>query len=408
MRAPARLSAALTASALAATLVTTPLAGPAGADPRPLVGEPQPRHSSDGLPGATAAQRSAPARWRPARSDVESARVAPGVAYSAWTTRSDPARDPMRVHLLEVDLARARVDLLSGTPVRRRQSVRRMVEADRAVAGVNGDFFDIGDTGAPLGGSVDRQQRMRTARAADWTRGFWIGADGIPRIGRMSLRGSLVQRPKVRIRHLNSPTVWPGRIGAYTPDWGTTVGARVTDGRTRQVREVVIERGRVVSNRTRLSSGRAIRGRVLIGRGAGADRLRTLRRGQRITTSWHLDKRPRIAIGGESFLLRGGRVLASDDAALHPRTALGIDRDTGHLLLLVVDGRSESSAGATMVELARLLRAQGAEDALNLDGGGSSTMVGRLPETGMQVLNDPSDGQQRRVPNGLGVFARTR
>jgi exopolysaccharide biosynthesis protein len=44
----------------------------------------------------------------------------------------------------------------------------------------------------------------------------------------------------------------------------------------------------------------------------------------------------------------------------------------------------------------------GAEDALNLDGGGSSTMVARRPVTGrLRVWNSPSDGHQRRVPNGL-------
>jgi exopolysaccharide biosynthesis protein len=43
----------------------------------------------------------------------------------------------------------------------------------------------------------------------------------------------------------------------------------------------------------------------------------------------------------------------------------------------------------------------GAEDALNLDGGGSSTMVGLRPDGILSVLNSPSDGQQRPVPNGL-------
>ena len=63
-----------------------------------------------------------------------------------------------------------------------------------------------------------------------------------------------------------------------------------------------------------------------------------------------------------------------------------------------------------MVELANLMLELGAEDALNLDGGGSSTMVGLRPDGLLGVLNSPSDGAagglpglQRPVPDGLQV-----
>ena len=73
------------------------------------------------------------------------------------------------------------------------------------------------------------------------------------------------------------------------------------------------------------------------------------------------------------------------------------------MLLLVIDGRQSFSRGYTMVELANLMLELGAEDALNLDGGGSSTMVGLRPDGLLSVLNSPSDGQQRLVPDGLQV-----
>ena len=57
-----------------------------------------------------------------------------------------------------------------------------------------------------------------------------------------------------------------------------------------------------------------------------------------------------------------------------------------------------------MVELARLMSELGADEALNLDGGGSSTMVARKTNGKVRVLNSPSDGQPRAVPNGLEVF----
>ena len=74
------------------------------------------------------------------------------------------------------------------------------------------------------------------------------------------------------------------------------------------------------------------------------------------------------------------------------------------MLLLVVDGRQDLSRGLTMVELARLMRRLGAEAALNLDGGGS-THPGRAGprRRTLRVLNSPSDGSQRPIPDGIAV-----
>ena len=94
----------------------------------------------------------------------------------------------------------------------------------------------------------------------------------------------------------------------------------------------------------------------------------------------------------------------ADDRELHPRTAIGIDRDTGRLLMLVVDGRQRFSRGLTLVEEASMMKQLGAEDALNFDGGGSSTMVAKDRNGDVRVLSSPSDGQQRSIPDGIAVM----
>jgi len=81
---------------------------------------------------------------------------------------------------------------------------------------------------------------------------------------------------------------------------------------------------------------------------------------------------------------------------LAPRTAIGQTAE-GHVLLLVVDGRQRTSLGATFADLQTILYANGAINAINLDGGASSTMVyhGR-------VINSPSDGDRERLlPNAI-------
>jgi exopolysaccharide biosynthesis protein len=84
--------------------------------------------------------------------------------------------------------------------------------------------------------------------------------------------------------------------------------------------------------------------------------------------------------------------------APHPRTAVGLSRDGRRLLMLVADGRREGVPGPTLPELAELLAELGACTALNLDGGGSSTLW-----VGDSIVNRPSDGFERPVGNHLAI-----
>ncbi len=92
----------------------------------------------------------------------------------------------------------------------------------------------------------------------------------------------------------------------------------------------------------------------------------------------------------------------------HPRTAVGVDSAKQKAWLLVVDGRQPGvSEGATLDELKQMLKDEGAVDALNLDGGGSSVLVARSPDGTLRVLNVPihdrSPGRERPVVSAVGV-----
>lgn len=83
----------------------------------------------------------------------------------------------------------------------------------------------------------------------------------------------------------------------------------------------------------------------------------------------------------------------------HPRTAAGVTAD-GRLLLMLVDGRQRQSRGVSLEELAALMVGIGAEEALNLDGGGSSSLV----VNGKLVNNPAGRGSEREVMTAVGVF----
>jgi len=125
---------------------------------------------------------------------------------------------------------------------------------------------------------------------------------------------------------------------------------------------------------------------------------------------WH----PTEAVGGRPVLLRDSSIVPQVDTegaagfatTRHPRTAAGIANDGRRLLLVTVDGRQKPhSDGMTLRELANLMLALGARDAINLDGGGSTTMVVKSRTTGtLTVVNTPSDPNgEREVGNALAI-----
>ena len=114
------------------------------------------------------------------------------------------------------------------------------------------------------------------------------------------------------------------------------------------------------------------------------------------------------ALSAGPALVVNGRIRVTSDQEVffgssipevHPRTAAGRTRE-GALVLMVVDGRQSVSRGVNLEELARMMLGIGAVDALNLDGGGSSTLV-----VNGKLLNRPTGGVfQREVMSAIATF----
>lgn len=105
---------------------------------------------------------------------------------------------------------------------------------------------------------------------------------------------------------------------------------------------------------------------------------------------------PKNVGGGETLDTEGER---NDASARHPRTSLGVSQDGNTIIMMVVDGRIGASVGVTTSMLADIMRYAGAYEALNVDGGGSSTLY----TAALGVRNNCSDGSERAVGNA--VFA---
>jgi len=118
------------------------------------------------------------------------------------------------------------------------------------------------------------------------------------------------------------------------------------------------------------------------------------------------------AISGTDMLVRWGQAMndITQSGEINPRSAVGIDKAKRKLILMVIDGRQPGySEGATLLETAALLIGYGAFEGINLDGGGSSTLVFQSRLGFAQVLNSPINhgipGWERAVANHLGIYA---
>lgn len=311
----------------------------------------------------------------------------------AWVLRVDPWKGPAP----SVALGARRLPSYRST-------ARDAAEREEALAAVNGDFGDYRPVHAFVrGGRVIQtgfDPREVVAFAGD---SAFVAR---PRLRVMAVLGG----DRLRLAAWNSGPPAGGEVVAFSPVGGLV---EAPPPRACSARLRLLEQDRYEVEAVRCApEPMAVDGGVVLSarrEGAGSRWVRALAVGRtvrlEVRTIWpdvdHVQ-------GGQPMLLDHGRVAVrrpciSINCARHPRTAIGVgvgceDADPAtrcSVYYVVVDGRRTGwSVGMTLVSLARLMRRVGASSALNMDGGGSSTMV-----VGGEVVNRPSLGFERSVPS---------
>ncbi|MCD0481062.1 phosphodiester glycosidase family protein [Streptacidiphilus sp. ASG 303] len=387
--------------------------GPVPAGPR------VPVPPDDGA-GVGAGTRTAPAaRGRAAEAaagsadslDVSSSTrtIAPGVTLTRERT-VDPAGF-LDGYVLRADLDGPTRPRLLAPTVSGTSAPTALADGAGAAAAVNGDFFAIDTTNAPIGPEVRDGALLKAGAAPAPVAG--VGQDGVGRIADLLLEGAAtVGGVRHDLAGLNPGSVPADALALYTPDWGpgdrrfaVPAGADAVELEVRDGRVAAVHEG---AGRTPVPDG----AQVLLATGSTADALARTAPGTPAAVEYHARTSApspfSLALGAHLVLVRGGAVAPVDtsdagNSALKPRTAMGWTADR-RLVLYVADGSSSRSRGLTALQLAERMRALGAVDAVMLDGGGSSQLVARRPGgTGAEVVNAPSDGAQRVVPNAVGL-----
>ncbi|NSC21035.1 multidrug transporter [Streptomyces albus subsp. chlorinus] len=348
--------------------------------------------------------------------------LAPGASLTSFSRLESDKW--LRADALSLELGSAEsgtsADYLSTGKVSERRTVSRLAAAHkpgkgrRTIAAINADFFDINETGAPLGPGIDNGAPTHSP-APGTSEAAGIGPRAAGRILDLYFEGTVtLPGGAAPLAGRNAANVPEGGIGLYDSHWGDADRALTVDQEPK-VTEVTVEDGKVASVAEKPGKGDILDGTtVLLGRGAGAARLAALRPGDPVAVEYRVrtddgSPVPRTAVGGRGLLVVDGKPQNWDgrpNNTAAPRTAVGFSKDGGTMHVLTVDGRQAASGGVTLTELALMMTRLGAHNALNLDGGGSSTLLAREPGSDtLRLENSPSDGEEREVPNGLALTA---
>jgi hypothetical protein len=361
---------------------------------------------------------------RPAGADfIESTPMGPGVIHHHECREAGP----WHLHVLEIDLTNEWMalktvkadDRLSGYERTSSMAARNDGEAHRVVGAVNGDFYASG--GIPIGTQVIAGLPLKMPASNRSV--FGVGTGGQPFVEVVDFQGGITASggSTATIHGINE-TRDGDKLIAYnrfygsssgTNHWGAEVTVVSVDEQTaaNDTFRVVATAKDSLQEPGHGNSDIPQNGWVLSGHGTAGDFLNAhVYVGDTLFVCLGFPPASipitELVGGGPRLIRQGAESVesvaegfgASFASDRHPRTAVGFSQDSSKVFFITVDGRQTGySVGMSLYELAAYLQEWGIWEAINLDGGGSTTMVVRGA-----VVNSPSDaGGERSVANAL-------
>ncbi|MBR3830935.1 MAG: phosphodiester glycosidase family protein [Muribaculaceae bacterium] len=358
--------------------------------------------------------------------------VGPGCEYAFYRL---PDR-PMTVHVLEMDLTNPYVDMQvvnggdAAVATERPSSMYARFDSPGhdMIAAHNGDFFTT---------TVNQVGISRMGLYCDGEIVFnpvsqpllVLTPDRVPYIDRVHFMSNVTHKGTTKtlntlnmltLEFTTDPNANPNLLSLFTNAFGSKMNMYSTGGKIAVIKAKDGSELKYKSNCTLTcvvesvsdNPGEAAipaNSAILHGVGTSADFIGAMAAGDEVTIQLrsttnefpdHLDIDE--AIGGSGhIILKDGEITNIGNPECHPRTFMGINKEKTKIYSVIVDGRQSSiSAGITLDDQGYVLKALGAWDGINLDGGGSSCMY-----INEEIKNSPSDGTERYVGNGVIFYS---
>lgn len=357
--------------------------------------------------------------------------------YKFTTTRSGKKATAL-ADVIRIDLQNpyVKIDVMNGKngQFTTKQSTGGMAKENGAVAAVNGDYFNTTADGAPIGGQVTDGQLLSTPSDIKGMYSFAVTTDGKPIIDEFAFSGSVTAEDgsSFPLAGINKSSYNPESSSAtyshadamyiYTSAWKST--ERPKNSATTPI-EVLVQND-VITQISDVGGFVGMQvpqdGYILRTHGKAAEFVKNhLAVGQTLKTSYMLNSKTmgqsvdpsklQTMIGGHTILVNNGKAAAfsrdvSSIGGYRARTALGYSKDERYVYIVTVE-KNDNSSGMSLGELQSFMVDIGVWKGMNLDGGGSTTLVSRpLGENDATLTFHTEYGtQQRSVVNAVGVFS---
>lgn len=292
--------------------------------------------------------------------------------------------------------------------VSHRSNVRDMVNVTGAIAGVNGDYFNYQPHPSTLGMIVNDGKLISSAQEGkNKLPVFYQSSAGDSQLGYIDQSVDILNQltgAKYHVSGFNKAYGGYKYLSLLTRDWGRkSFGAKAAN-----MTEVLVENGIVADIRTNGEPFDIPEDGYVLSQNNSPLASLTLGTPLELQVTSNVDyKALKFAMGGGSIILKNGVAMQTNiiNKGRHPRTGIGVTQDGSKIVIITVDGRN-GYAGLTQKEFGEIFKSFGCYNAMNLDGGGSTTMVKKTKAMDKaEIINKPSGGTPRAVVSGVGVFS---
>lgn len=349
--------------------------------------------------------------------------IAPGVVRYKYQVKRSKGNAEANVIKVDLNNPHAKINTVAGGGTyTNKATVSQMANRTNAVALVNGDFFTMQLEGAPQGPSVINGETKSSPAVLNDIWSFGIDSNDKAFIELTKFVGSVTASNgrSFPIDGLNKTKYWyqpsmeyshQNKIQLYDSFWtaktrGDKNGGEVLLNENNVVEQISYNKGLDMS----IPNGK----KILQFSGSAIKFIQdNVKVGDKLGIKYNIEpnRNWKMMIGGHAVLVDNGAVKPyTRDIkfidGVRARTAVGISQDGKTVYVVTAEGRTKRSSGLTIAELAKFMQEIGVYKAMNLDGGGSTTMavrnLGDLNRT--RSTNPERNGAERRVVNGLGVY----
>jgi len=316
----------------------------------------------------------------------------------------------IRAYIAYVDLSNPHAGikvLTSDKGVSYLDTVRNMAKKEGATLAINGDFFNFASGQTNMLGMTYSEGELLSSPALDNMVSFVVTEQGNVIMDYFA-HSSAVLSPQgysCPIYQINKMPVTTGAITLLTPAWASHTPAK-------GFKVMVVENDKVSHIKEASSDGVPMpqNGYVLVTNPEINGFFDNFEIGDTVTVE--IDITPdteaiKEATGGNTLIVENGKIapFTSNITGKAQRSSVGITKDGKTLILLATDGRTTACPGISQEELARLMIELGAERAINLDGGGSTTLTIKNPDGTYDIKNSLSS--ERQVSTAIGIISES-